>query len=107
MTVVVATIALAAPAGLAVAERAHEPVVLRLGNPRTKLEHIVFFVKENRSFDHYFGAFPDPTTSLDQATSARCAGIFGTRTFPMGQAPDPMPQDVNHGAGAWTTAYRS
>jgi phospholipase C len=107
MTVVVATVGLVAPAEVAAAKPAHVPVVLRLGSPRTKLKHIVFFVKENRSFDHYFGAFPDPTNSLDQSTTAGCSGFVGTRTFTMGPAPDPMPQDVNHGADAWTQAYHN
>jgi len=107
MAVVVAAIGLVAPAEAASAlGRAHVPVVLRLGSPRTKLRHIVFFVKENRSFDHYFGAFPDPTGSLDQATTASCAKLGGVRTFTMGKAPDPFPQDVAHGANSWTTAYR-
>ncbi|GIV01144.1 MAG: hypothetical protein KatS3mg014_2759 [Actinomycetota bacterium] len=30
----------------------------RLDRAREKLEHLVFIVQENRSFDHYFGTFP-------------------------------------------------
>jgi phospholipase C len=111
MTVVAATIGLVVPADAARAhtagKRAHVPVVLRLGGPRTKLKHIVFFVKENRSFDHYFGAFPDPTNLLDQATTASCAGLGGVRTFTMDRASDPVPLDVSHSPKAWAIAYRN
>src|SRR3954453_16828371 len=94
MTVVAATIGLVVPADAArahtVGKRAHVPVVLRLGGPRTKLKHIVFFVKENRSFDHYSCAFPDPTNPLDQAMTASCAGLGGVRTFTMARASEPV-----------------
>ncbi|MBV9953045.1 MAG: hypothetical protein JO291_13925 [Acidimicrobiia bacterium] len=111
MAVAAATIWLVAPTRAAPAAtdgmRAHVPIVLRLGSPRTPLKHIVFFVKENRSFDHYFGAFPDPTNALDQATTAKCARGGGAITLPMGRAPDPMPQDVAHNNPAWTTGSHS
>ena len=32
---------------------------------RSKIQHVVFLIKENRTFDHYFGTFPgaDGTTT--------------------------------------------
>ena len=39
------------------------------------IQHIVFIIKENRSFDHYFGQFP----GVDGATSAT---ISTKKTFP-------------------------
>jgi phospholipase C len=109
MAVVAAAIGLVVPAEVApaLARPAHVPILLRLGSPRTKLRHIVFFVKENRSFDHYFGAFPDPTNSLDQSTTARCYRSGGVTTVTADRAPDPMPQDVAHNNPAWTTGYHN
>jgi phospholipase C len=85
---------------------AARPVVLVAGSPRSPIKHIVFVAKENRSFDHYFGRFPDPTHSLKQSLTSRCWQSDGTvRSFRMPQAPEPMPQDVSHSHGTWTTAY--
>ena len=42
------------------------------GQPRSPIEHIVFIAKENRSFDHSFGAMPDPGENLEQSTTASC-----------------------------------
>jgi phospholipase C len=54
-----------------------------------KLEHIVFIIKENRTFDHYFGTFP----GADGVTT----GIISTGdTIPLGQAPDQTPRDISH-----------
>jgi|SRR4051794_15883750 len=83
------------------------PVVLVPGSTRSPIKHIVFVAKENRSFDHYFGAMPDPSNSLDQARTARCARAGGGYdTFTMPAAPDPMPQDVSHSNSTWNVAYQ-
>jgi phospholipase C len=56
---------------------------------RSKIEHIVFIVKENRSFDNYFGTFPD----AEGATT----GIISTgEEIPLGHSPDRMPRDLGH-----------
>jgi len=55
----------------------------------SKIEHIVFIVKENRSFDHYFGKFP----GTDGATSGMTSN--GTRV-PLTHAPDSTPFDIGH-----------
>ena len=55
----------------------------------SKIEHIVFIVKENRSFDHYFGQFP----GADGVTSGMTS--IGTRV-PLTHAPDSTPYDIGH-----------
>lgn len=53
------------------------------------IRHIVFIMKENRSFDHYFGLFP----GADGATSAT---ISTGQTIPLWRAPDVMFHDLDH-----------
>ena len=56
---------------------------------RRKIEHIVFLVKENRTFDHLFGRFP----GADGVTEGRtCDG----RTIPLRRADDDSP-GASHG----------
>jgi phospholipase C len=54
-----------------------------------KIQHVVFIIKENRSFDNYFGTFP----GADGAT-------FGTIStgamIPLGHTPDRTPRDIGH-----------
>jgi len=53
------------------------------------IEHIVFIVKENRTFDNYFGTFP----GADGATS----GTISTgEVIPLGHTPDRTPNDIDH-----------
>jgi len=48
---------------------------------RSKIKHIVFLIKENRTFDNYFGRYP----GADGATTGRtCDG----QTIPLATAPD-------------------
>jgi phospholipase C len=55
----------------------------------SRIKHIVFLVKENRTFDNYFGTFP----GVDGATS----GTISTGdVIPLGQAPDRTPRDISH-----------
>src|ERR1700726_3096060 len=54
-----------------------------------KIKHIVFIVKENRTFDNYFGTFP----GADGATS----GTISTgEVIPLRHAPDMTPRDIDH-----------
>ena len=53
------------------------------------LQHIVFIVKENRTFDHYFGTFPG-------ANGATTAKISTGQVIPLGHTPDRLPRDVEH-----------
>ena len=53
---------------------------------RSKIQHIVYILKENRSFDNYFGTFP----GADGATS----GTISTGdVIPLGHTPDATPRD--------------
>jgi phospholipase C len=82
----------------------HIPVVTRASPApdklqafRSKIRHIVFIVKENRSFDTYFGTFP----GADGATS----GFISTgERIALGHARDRMPRDLGHD---WEDARRA
>jgi phospholipase C len=64
---------------------------------RSKIQHIVFLVKENRSFDMYFGTFP----GAEGATSGL---ISNGQQVALRRAPDRMPRDIGHG---WEDALRA
>jgi phospholipase C len=55
----------------------------------TQIQHIVFIVRENRSFDHYFGLFPG-------ADGASTAPISNGQIINLGHATDATPQDLCH-----------
>ena len=63
--------------------------VTQLAGLRSHIQHIVFIIKENRSFDMYFGAFPgaDGATSAVISTGERVSLRHGT---------DRMPRDIGH-----------
>ncbi len=55
---------------------------------RWPIKHVVFIIKENRTFDNLFGRFPGAdgaTTGLDQG-----------RVRPLTQSPDRLPEDIKH-----------
>ena len=69
----------------------HHPLAARQRVPAGlgQIEHIVFIVKENRTFDNLFGTFP----SVDGATS----GTISTGdVIPLGRTPDRTPRDISH-----------
>ena len=61
----------------------------------SKIRHIVFIIKENRSFDTYFGTFP----KADGATTGK---ISTGETIPLGHTPDQPPRDPAH---TWLAAH--
>jgi phospholipase C len=64
---------------------------------RTKIQQIVFLIKENRRFDTYFGTFP----GADGATS----GVVSTgERMALKRALDRMPRDIGHD---WQDARRA
>jgi phospholipase C len=63
--------------------RRHLPAGIR------KIKHIVFLVKENRTFDNYFGTFP----GADGATTGK---ISTGPTIQLRHAPDVLPRDISH-----------
>ena len=68
---------------------APSPTISQLAGLRSKIEHIVFIVKENRSFDNYFGTFP----GADGATTAI---ISSGEEIDLGHTPDRLPRDLGH-----------
>ncbi len=57
----------------------------------SKIQHIVFIIKENRSFDSFFGTYPG-------ANGASSATISTGQTIPLGHMADQMPHDITgHG----------
>lgn len=54
-----------------------------------QIQHIIFLVRENRSFDHYFGLFPG-------ADGTSTATISNGQTISLGHATDATPQDLCH-----------
>ena len=64
---------------------------------RYPIEHVVFIIKENRTFDHYFGRYP----GADGATTGELSS--GER-IPLRPAPDVLGHDLGHDFFAGVTA---
>jgi phospholipase C len=62
---------------------------------RGKIEHIVFIVKENRSFDEYFGTYPG-------ANGATTGKLSTGQIITLGHTPDPPAHDMGH---EWTDSH--
>ncbi|HEY6765968.1 MAG TPA: alkaline phosphatase family protein [Candidatus Sulfotelmatobacter sp.] len=57
----------------------------------SQIQHIVYIIKENRSFDSFFGTYPG-------ANGATTATISTGQTITLGHLPDQMPNDITgHG----------
>ncbi|HEX2030342.1 MAG TPA: alkaline phosphatase family protein [Actinomycetota bacterium] len=54
------------------------------------IEHVVFIIKENRTFDNFFGRYP----GADGATEGQ---TLEGETIPLKPAPDVSPHDITHG----------
>jgi len=54
----------------------------------TQIKHIVFIIKENRTFDNYFGTFPG-------ANGATQGTISTGQVIPLGHTPDRV-RDMGH-----------
>jgi phospholipase C len=69
-----------------------------LVSPSSPIEHVIFMIKENRTFDHYFGRYPG-ADGATEAGSLRCSsdGCLPGRTIPLRPAPDLQPHDITHG----------
>jgi phospholipase C len=72
------------------------------GNPSGKnpIKHIVFLVKENRSFDSYFGLYPGADGATEGGTLT-CTGnpkrCVPGKKIPLQWAVDQQPHDITHG----------
>jgi phospholipase C len=86
---------LAAAAGCQSASAPPAPAAAAVASFQAKIQHIVFIIKENRTFDHYFGTFP----GADGATS----GVISTgQRVALARAQDRMPHDIGH---EWNDAH--
>jgi phospholipase C len=63
---------------------------------RTPIKHVIFVVKENRTFDTFFGKYP----GADGATTGT---LISGETVPLGPAPDVMDSSLTH--GFWSGLY--
>jgi phospholipase C len=65
--------------------------------PDAPIEHVVFVVKENRTFNQLFATYPGATGSVVGATM-RCSAeeCFPGPPVELTHAPDVMPHDLNH-----------
>ncbi len=77
------------------------PVSLSVQSPKattiTQIQHVIFIVRENRSFDHYFGKYPG-------ANGATTAQISTGQVIPLAASPDQSDGDLGHGWDASTLA---
>src|SRR5919204_1516159 len=62
------------------------------------IQHVIFLVKENRSFDHYFGKYPGADGATEGGTIKDCsASTFEDGPMvPLHDAPIVMPHDLGH-----------
>lgn len=58
-------------------------------DPEFPIKHVVFIIKENRTFDHYFGRYPG-------ADGARVGKTSSGETIRLSPAPDFMGHDLGH-----------
>jgi phospholipase C len=65
---------------------------------RFPIKHVIFLVKENRTFDNYFGKFPG-------ANGATSGTIHDGTVVVLGPMPDRVSPDIGHSWNAALTAY--
>ncbi|MGN6380417.1 MAG: phospholipase C [Gaiellales bacterium] len=66
--------------------------------PTTPIQHVVLIMKENRSFDEYFGQFP--------GANGATTGVKSDGTVvPLTATPDPPGGDIGHTYSDWLKAY--
>jgi phospholipase C len=70
------------------------------GQPTTPIQHVVIILKENRSYDEYFGQFPN-ANGATQGTMSTGQVVDMTQN----PTPDPMPNDIAHGYAEFNQAY--
>src|SRR5579864_8894896 len=66
--------------------------------PASVIKHIVFFIKENRTFDDYFGTYPG-------ANGATTAIDSNGDTVPLKHQTDSIPYDIDHSSQGAVMAY--
>jgi phospholipase C len=68
------------------------------GDGENPIQHVIFLVKENRSFDHYFGAYPGAEGAKQGGTIADCdaSSFEDGPVVDLEPAPVVMPHDLGH-----------
>jgi phospholipase C len=61
--------------------------------PTGPIKHVVFIVKENRSFDNFYGRYP----GADGTTMGKALTNGQTKNYPLKNAPDVQAHDITHG----------
>jgi phospholipase C len=63
------------------------------------IKHVIFLVKENRTFDHYFGLYPgaDGATVGGTLHCSEANGCVPGPDYPLKPAPYVQPHDITHG----------
>jgi phospholipase C len=65
--------------------------------PSSPIEHVIFIIKENRSFNHFFATYPGALGATEGATMRCSATRCGPGpAVPLSRAPDVMPHDLVH-----------
>lgn len=66
--------------------------------PDAPIEHVIFLIKENRTFDHYFGAYPG-ASGASRGETLRCTddGCRPGGSVPLKPAPEILEHDITHG----------
>jgi phospholipase C len=59
------------------------------------IEHVIFMVKENRTFDHYFGRYPGAEGATEGGT-LDCSTFEDAETIPLKDSPLIQPHDLGH-----------
>src|SRR6266568_4700081 len=74
------------------------PSSLPSGNP---IKHIVFLIKENRTYNSYFGLYGHGAVGTDTGGTLRCSGspkhCVPGPPYKLAWAPDQQPHDITHG----------
>ncbi len=73
------------------------PLAVTKRNPQGQIKHIIFFIKENRTFDNYFGTYPG-------ANGATMALDSAGQMVPLRHQADQVP-DINHSSQNAMLAY--
>ncbi|MEP6757705.1 MAG: alkaline phosphatase family protein [Actinomycetota bacterium] len=69
------------------------PSTIQPGNP---IKHVIFLVKENHSFDNYFGKYPGADGATEGPTLKCDQGFAPGPTVPLTPAPYLYPHDLGH-----------
>jgi phospholipase C len=88
------------PTAVAIATPAATPVPTATVTPGDPIQHIVILVKENRSFDNYFGTFPGADGTTTGVTSSG-------KVVRLHHTPDHTLLDINHAGNAARVAVNN